>query len=224
MTSLEKNLRFYLGCKIGNLPSLFWLNYHRKQFQEKIISKETDICIEGFQRSGNSFFFRVFKKYNREVAIAHHIHASVQILKAIDYKIPAVVLIRKPADAIASLLTWDHTLRLDIAIRAYVDFYKTLLPYKNDVVLAKFEEATSNPSWVIDVVNRRFDTDFIVPDLNAKDLEELKLNLHNRQSNKLISPVPNSDKELLNQKNKQLVTSHSLFKHADKIYHSFVNQ
>lgn len=224
MTHLEKNLRFYLGCKIGNLPSLFWLNYYRKQFQERIISKESDICIEGFQRSGNSFFFRVFKKYNPKAAIAHHMHASMQILKALHYKIPSVVLIRRPEDAIASLLTWDNTLRVDIAFRAYLDFYQTLLPTKEEIVIAKFEDVTTNPSNIINVINRRYNTDFVVPCLNEKDLENLKLHLHKNQSNELISPVPNATKELLNQKNKKLVLDHSLFHDADRIYHAFVNR
>ena len=224
MTSLEKNLRFYLGCKIGNLPSLFWLNYYRKQFQESIISKESDICIEGFQRSGNSFFFRVFKKYNREAAIAHHMHASMQILKALDYKVPTVVLIRRPEDAIASLLTWDDTLRLGIAIRAYIDFYKALIPIKNEFVIARFTDVTTNPSRIINLINKRYNTDFVVPSLNEKDLEDLKLNLHKNQTNELVSPVPNPAKELLNQKNKKLVLAHSLFKNADEIYHAFVNR
>lgn len=222
MTPLEKNFRFYIGCKIGNVSSLFWLNYYRSQFKNNIITKETDICIEGFHRSGNSFFFRVFRKYNQWVTVAHHMHASMQVQNALKYNIPVIVLIRRPEDAIASLLTWDNSLSVQVAIKCYIDFYKPLLSKKEKFVVARFSVVTSKPSRIINRVNRKFNTKFFVPTLDEKTLEKMKNNLHSNQTNHLISPVPNEAKEVLNQKNKQIVLEHPLLEKANDLYHSFV--
>ena len=54
----------------------------------------TDICIDGYPRSANSFTVRMFRKANPEAVIAHHTHSVANIKKAIECGIPVVVLIR----------------------------------------------------------------------------------------------------------------------------------
>ena len=61
----------------------------------------TRICIEGYPRSANTFAGRLFHLAN-PVPIAHHTHLINNVKLALGYGIPVLILIRDPADAIAS--------------------------------------------------------------------------------------------------------------------------
>lgn len=108
MQRLEKRIRFFINYKINYSKLLFSLNALRPSVADKLVKTNTDICIEGFPRSGNSFFFKLFKKANPEATIAHHIHSPIQLIRAVNLGIPAVALVRKPKDAIASALTFNE--------------------------------------------------------------------------------------------------------------------
>ncbi|WP_436638024.1 hypothetical protein [Microbaculum sp. FT89] len=69
------------------------------------VGRDTDIVIEGFPRSANSTTVTHFRlRQSRPVAIAHHKHHAAQLIRAADWGIPAVALVRPPRDAVVSLL------------------------------------------------------------------------------------------------------------------------
>jgi len=177
MNKLEKNLRFLTGTTVGNSNFLFSINYYRKSFQEKIIRPDCHWCIEGFQRSGNSFFIFLIRRKNKGLKLAHHTHAAAQIVKAVKYKVPTIVLIRKPEDAIASLLAWDPNLSFGIALKAYIQFHKGIRKYIQDVLLVAFEDVISKPVDVVKACNDRFNTTFELPIFNERQLEKIKINV-----------------------------------------------
>lgn len=222
MTSLEKNLRFSIGQYIGKTSWLYWINYHRSIYKDILVYDDTDLCIEGFQRSGNSFFQQLMRRQNRDLKLAHHMHVPLQVIRAVDHKIPTVILIRKPQDSIASLLAWDQNLRIDVALAAYHRFYHTILPYRDQYVIGRFEEVTDNPKSIVTKINAHFDTQFVMHVKDDKQLANILSRVSERTKNTLSAPVPNEKKERIKQQYKESILDHPKYPRAQEIYKSFI--
>ena len=139
---------------------------------ELLCGPKSEIVIEGFPRSGNSFAKQAFMLANPQVnSIATHLHVPANALIGVRLAKPVVVLIRKPVDAVLSLLALtmevNHRegrdrakLSFGCAFKEYYAFYRTLLPYSQGIVFASFETVSSDFGLVIDQVNSRFGTQF----------------------------------------------------------------
>ena len=221
MTRFEKNLRFYAGNTIGNSTTLFFLNKYRNFGEGNIIHAQTQLCVEGFQRSGNSYFINFFKMVNVDVDIAHHYHSAVQIVKAAKQKIPTVLLIRTPKDAIASLLTWDDRLSIKTAIASYIQFYQKVLPLKQYCLVVHFEELIKGIDPIISKINQRFETDFSTTSFSTEHQTSL-LNKGEFIHNDLqTSPYPNQLKENQNNTYRLQVERHKNYQKALNLYNKF---
>lgn len=221
MTKLEKNIRFFIGTTIGNSQALFWINEKREKERNKLLDTDSNICIEGFHRSGNSFFVLLFKRSNKGVKIAHHTHAAAQVIKAVESKVPTIVLIRKPEDSIASLIVWDENLSISIAIRAWISFYQSLQQYKNRFHLTTFEEVTENPTDVIKDLNSKYNTNFTLLELNEEQLLRMKSGFQANKS-RLSAPLPTIEKDQAKLKYYDSIKGHRLFPKAKSLYEQFV--
>ena len=94
-TLLQRNPKFYINLQL--------FRYKGKRYRRKIVTPETDIVIEGFPRSANSFSVKAFKHANGdEYKIATHLHAYPQVIMGVRYKVPTLVLVREPFACIAS--------------------------------------------------------------------------------------------------------------------------
>jgi hypothetical protein len=161
---LEKWLQIYAG---GN-PAVFF-NLYRVLRPRQDLSRATTpdklVVIEGFPRSGNSFARRAFIMAQGETfdvtRIAHHLHVPAQVVRASRWRIPTLVLIRRPKDAVLSLVIRDP-ISVDQALRYYVSFYETAEKYRDAYVLGLFEEVTGDFGRVIERLNDKFGTTFSV--------------------------------------------------------------
>ncbi|HEX9064474.1 MAG TPA: hypothetical protein VF843_05165, partial [Streptosporangiaceae bacterium] len=123
--------------------------------------RTTEIVIEGFPRSGNTFAVVAFRQaQGREIKMAHHLHAAAQIKRAARLDVPAVVLIRDPSEAIPSLMVRDPHASARWALRSYIRFYSAVVPYLEKTVVAPFATVTSDLASIIRVVNKRYGTAF----------------------------------------------------------------
>ncbi|HET7356791.1 MAG TPA: hypothetical protein VFJ09_08960 [Nocardioidaceae bacterium] len=122
---------------------------------------DTDIVIEGFLRSGNTFAVAAFVVANGPaVRIGRHLHGAPHVLRAVRYGLPTVVLIRKPADAVASYLVRRPTITVEDALREYLDFYRTAWRARAGFVVGLFDEVVADFGAVVTTVNDRFGTSF----------------------------------------------------------------
>ena len=71
-----------------------------------------------------------------------------------------MVLIRKPRDAVLSLLVREPHISAEQALKDYIRFYRTVVPYRDKFVVGRFEEVTTKFGKVIRRVNARFGTNF----------------------------------------------------------------
>lgn len=146
-------------------PALFYALAERRGFgRHQLVGPETELVIEGYPRSANSYaVIGLQLAQSRPRQIAHHTHAPAQVILAAQRGLPLLVPIRHPRDAVASLLIRDPRYSVDLALRAYASFYEAVLPYADRMVLAPFDDLTRDLGGVIRTVNRRFGTDFDAP-------------------------------------------------------------
>lgn len=139
-----------------------------------IVGKPTDIVIEGYPRSANTFAVAAFQ-FAQGVPknIAHHIHGAAQIKLGVIYQIPTIVLIRAPKAAITSLLIRQPYLSIRQAIVDYINFYEAVSPLKQQVVIAQFDQVIADFGKVIQDVNVKFGTDFKVFEHTPDRIEQV---------------------------------------------------
>lgn len=191
------------------------------QFRHKAVRPETDVVIEGFQRSGNSFFLNYFSYWNPGVTVAHHMHVSQQVVLGVQYKRPTIVLIREPASALASTLSVEP-MSIWLAINSYVAFYEMLEPLASKVVIAEFQKVTKHPRSVIEKINLKFGCDFAVGELTdtINDILFSRLRSHHRekkQKSGLIS-IPTPEKNEKKREVIQKIQTHPKFQVARSVY------
>ena len=164
-----KRLGRYAGVihyAAGRHPALFYPLYRMRNPRRTAIAphpvrRDTEIVIEGFPRSGNTFALLAFRLAQpREVVTADHLHVAAQIIRAARYGIPACVLVRDPEDAVRSLVVKYPFIRAKDALRGYASFYRACMRYRDHLVIARFEEVTQDFGAVIDRINARFGTGF----------------------------------------------------------------
>ena len=125
------------------------------------VSQTTEIVIEGYPRSGNTFAVVAFRQaQGREIKIAHHLHAAAQIKRAARLDVPAIVLIREPSEAILSVVVRDAQASMRWALRSYIRFYSAVVPCLGKTVVAPFATVTSDLASIIRTVNERYGTAF----------------------------------------------------------------
>jgi hypothetical protein len=133
----------------------------RPSLRRLMVSGSTDILIEGYPRSANTYCVAAFLRANGETSrIASHLHTVEAVRHALKLNKPVVVLTRTPVDAISSLLLRQQGLSPRLAIGQYLDFYSRMQDYADRCVVAPFEVATARFGDVITEVNIRFGTRF----------------------------------------------------------------
>lgn len=145
-----------------------------REVRDQAVHAGTEIVIEGFPRSGNSFTVDAFlAAQTRPVVVAHHLHAPAQIIAGVERGLPTLLLIRPPEDAVVSLRALqvqanqrDHrtprTTSLRQLFRMYTRFHERVWPYRHGALVGRFEEVVADAGALIARVNTRYGTDFDV--------------------------------------------------------------
>jgi hypothetical protein len=129
--------------------------------------------IEGFPRSANSFAREAFLTHQRHIRYATHLHASSQVIQAVRWNVPTLVLLREPSDAVCADVAFhcqiNHIdsrfisprLLIDSLLR-YITFYSRILPYNTGFVIGHFPDVISDFGKVMIDFNDYFQTDYNV--------------------------------------------------------------
>jgi hypothetical protein len=166
----EKWLQIYAGKH----PAAFYGLYRlARKDQARVVTPETQLVIEGFPRSANSFARVAFNRAQSErVRIANGLHVPAQVIRAARWHIPTLVLIRNPKDAVLSFAVRDP-ISVEMALRYYLSFYETVEEYRDAYVLGRFEEVTEDFGEVIRRINDRFGTTFSAFRHDERNVDEV---------------------------------------------------
>jgi len=194
---------------------------------------ETKICIEGYPRSSNSYLVRMFRLANNTpfgCHICHHTHSIHSVRKAIKFKIPVLIIIRNPIDAIISNCFYVGKFNrqiISIEINKYLDFYSWVSKNLDKIVLVKFEGTISNFNLVITKLNKRFDTKFNTfldeKKANLQVIQEIQNNSPNKDDPYKI-PIQNNLRKKMSDSLRLRVANHPKIKKALNLYYSLTNQ
>ncbi len=221
--TLKKRLLFRVGSFCAHSELLFSLYSRRPNLKDRVVTTSTDICIEGFQRSGNSYLFMCLSHSNPNISIAHHIHGIAHIKRALELDVPCIVLIRKPEDTIASLLTWDDRLGLDMALSANIRYMRMLRKLVSPkLLIMDFESLIADIDKVITEINVKFDLTLNSMQLSSVKLAALMKERQKRYKQESSAPFPSKLKSKINSKHRQKVLNHPQFTLASALYNEIL--
>lgn len=127
----------------------------------RFTNANTEICLEGFPRSANSFAFNLFRAANPQICrYARHVHTVSQVAEAVAENIPTLLLIREPRGSIASLVKRFPNGNLEWVLKAYIAYYQEILPLAQSIVVSDFPQTTGNLNLAISALNRRYGLSF----------------------------------------------------------------
>jgi len=226
---MHRNDFFYwLQSILGAYPSLYFPAFARKYpFNQMAVAQDTQICIEGFPRSANSYAVVAFRVANPDVKIAHHLHVPAQLIQATGLGIPSVLLIRKPEEAVASFLVFQQSDQANLYLKTYIRFHKALRKLRHKLIVADFELAITNMNAIIKAVNEKFAKDFhFLQDQSKQEsvifakLKEVNDQFFAGQKNK--SMYPDENRKQAKKEARKLVLNSRRLPAAQAIYKEFL--
>lgn len=213
---LARNAEYVLRIAAGARPELLALQAARPSRWRQIMRSESVACIEGFPRSANSYAVEIFLRRNGQVPLAHHLHVPGQILRAAQLRRPCAMMIRRPLDALSSLLIVDERLSVDVLVWSYIDFYRRVWPARDSVVVCEFDEVVADASVVSRRMNERFRTDFDDRRVDAGEHDEALRWLESGKGHtRWLVATPHPEKERLKAKAREVLKRHCRLSEAD---------
>lgn len=145
------------------------------QYRDRIATKQTELVIEGFPRSANTFAYIAFQKAQgrEDITIAHHLHLAAQIKRGVYLNIPVLILIRKPEDAVRSLCVRHPEASQRRALQNWIKFYQVAEKYRNYIVLGEFEQVTKNFGEIIKCLNKKYSRSYSIFESSEENISSV---------------------------------------------------
>lgn len=184
---LAYRVRKELRCICAQYPEFYFSqrqNLYGFVDDYRMINSDTEIVIDGYPCSANTFAEKAFRiAQPREIKMAHHTHDPSQLITAIKANIPTIALIRNPEAVILSYTSRfcdiSSTSEDDIAqliyrlLNDYLDFYRRIIKYKESYIIAEFKTITSAYDSIIEQLNSKYQVNFKPFYCNDSNLEEV---------------------------------------------------
>lgn len=171
-----KKFRILITRPIRKHPWAYYnLLYLRPRYRKysMLVTKATDIVVEGFPRCANTFAVAYLSVTNRDpLTIARHTHSIAQIKMALTLHKPTAILIREPSDAVASWAVRDN-IPLKYALSEYVSFYTFIERHIAHLVIVDFATLIKTPSVLPERLNRRFNLGLTVENSSTEVLSKV---------------------------------------------------
>lgn len=225
------NIKNTIKHYCGRYPSIFFPLYKilapNTHIKECLLDDKSELVIEGFPRSANTFSVVAFRQaQGRHVRMAHHLHVEAQIIEGVKRNIPVIALIREPKDSIRSLMVMYPGINVDKELSRYIEFYQRVERVKSKIVVGRFEDVISNYAKIISEVNYKFgknyklfhNTDSEVKSVYS-EIEELNELIFSGSENHIGRP---SEKRNQNYNNFETICNEKLLRRAEDLYHNII--
>jgi len=136
-----------------------------------VCGPKTDLVIEGYPRSSNSFvswMLDIVQAGRRPLSVGHHTHSVDNLRLAVHFDTPMAVLIRQPEDAILSYMIFGH-LTVEMATDQYKAFYDGVLALPRLPQVFDFETATGDFNQIVTWINAQTGTHIPMSDDLKRD-------------------------------------------------------
>jgi hypothetical protein len=153
-------LRWSARARWGDRQS--YLAFSRRRHPLGVVCDETEVVIEAYMRSANTFTTVAFQMSQaRPVRLAHHLHVPAQVIAGVRRGLPVLVPLRHPRDAVISVTIRSPQVSLRQALDAYRRFHEAVLPVSDRVHIAMFDDVTTDLGAVIERMNEQYGTAYV---------------------------------------------------------------
>lgn len=161
--SRGRRVRHRVRTLASEHPSVY-LPFARRKYpgpSPRVVGPDTEAVIDGYTRSAGTMAVYAFQvSQAAPVRLAHHLHASAQLIAAAKRALPTIVVVREPRGAVLSQVVREPGVDLLDALYAYRRFHAALLPYRDAFVVAEFGEVCNEFGSVVRRANEKFGTSF----------------------------------------------------------------
>jgi len=152
--------RYRLRTAISHIPSIYLRLADLRPRDDdgaKIVTTSTDLVVEAFPRSGNTFTVIALQNSQpHRLNIAHHLHAPAQLIEAVRLRKPALLIIRRPRDAVLSFVLRHPSISVALGLKSWLHFHRALLSHTAGMLVVTFDQVTGDLGVVVDRINARF--------------------------------------------------------------------
>jgi hypothetical protein len=147
-----------MNMQVLDIPFVFALAArlrNRNLGKHHWVTPSTDIVIEGYPRSANTFLYRAIRAVTDDsLRIGHHVHRKQQVTMALRYNIPCFVLFRHPLDAVASYLVREPGATARSCLERYVFFAENALARTDHhkLFILIFEDVIADPVGTVEAI------------------------------------------------------------------------
>lgn len=165
------NFRWKIRQYASSRPAIWRLACRLRGATFNMMDRDCVLACEGYPRSANSFAEAALLLTQGDIKIAHHRHVPAQLVIALNLGKPALLLIRKPEDAIASMLLRDGgSTNMEREVLTWLDFHEPILSEKRNLVISDFPVTTRAFNSVVSELARRYPTMISASELSNEEL------------------------------------------------------
>ena len=119
--------------------------------ERKLATASTDLVIEGFPGSGNTFVSNTVREHvDGPCRIESHFHYTAQLRRALAFGVPAIVIVRQPLDACRSLQGKEPALFPSLILWRWLLYHRFVLRHAGRLEVFLFDDVIHD----IDLVRR----------------------------------------------------------------------
>lgn len=156
---------------ISIYPRLY-IPLRRMRMADTVVEPSSDLLIEGFPRSGNTWTEALIREAGHDaLTLAHHAHAAAHVMLARQIGVPSMILFRDPDDAVVSLLAlYENQLDARGAFLEYIRFYEAVWPLRGPHVrFYNFTDVTAQSTATVGDLATAFELNLKADGLDKED-------------------------------------------------------
>lgn len=164
ISMLKARFRSAVTGWLGEYPALYFpiarrLSNPVRDGKAVLVTRESDLVVEGFPGSGNTFAVAALSlSQGGRLRLAHHLHVPAQIKRAVHLGKPVLVVLRPPKDSVSSFLLRADLLRSQLrgVVLEYIHYHTFLHQRRDHILFADFAEVTHDFGDVVRRLEERF--------------------------------------------------------------------
>lgn len=193
----------------------------------RLSDEDTDLAIEGFPRSGNTFSRYLFEAAFPNANLASHVHAIAALKAAMRYKKPIILLLRDPMECIASWASKNyaqHQEKIESFVKQSVSDYLGINSFamssSEAIHVVGFDDLIARPEEFIMLCARLMNKP--APPGLVGVPEKVKKLMQDREQDKdpLGSSLPSISREIHKSEMAELVERIPAYSKAVKVFHA----
>jgi len=142
-------------------PWIFHVADRLRLVKKGRVDGSLDVVVAAFPRSASNFAIYCLKQTKENpVQRSLHTHTAAHVIAAVEQKVPCLVIVRDPKDAVLSLIIREPALTAKLALKGYVAFHTQIEPHRSGFVVATFDEVTTDFSIVTRRLADRYEGKF----------------------------------------------------------------